>query len=97
MHPYYDRALGMIGQPVCVHAYGELHYGILHQVTYDGVYLRKTSATGAASFNKNSAALQLVPNTTKDTSDTEPVFFWLWPLFFLPWLAIAALTPWWLW
>lgn len=93
MHPYYHRAAGMVGQPVYVHAYGQPHYGILHHVTYEGCYLKRVNNVGPVSFHQTGASVALTPLSTKDGMDAQQVF-WLFPLFFLPWLAIAALGPW---
>jgi len=93
MHPLYHRARGLVGQPVYVHAHGRVHYGILQHVTNDGIYLRKGNATGMASGAKEqSLETQLLE--APEGTDVETAF---WPFFFLPWLAIAALGPWWWW
>ena len=92
MHPMYHHAVRLVGQPVYVHANGQIHHGVLHQVTDDGVYLRQVNGAGQVSGQKVSNDIQQVPLSTGDKVDAENVF---WPLFFLPWLAIAALGPWW--
>ncbi len=84
MHPLYNHARSFIGQPVVIHAYGRPHYGILHSVTTDGTYLNRISHTGYSPTDAN----------TTDEDAAELVFL---PFLFLPWLAIAALSPLWWW
>ncbi|MCY0874692.1 MAG: hypothetical protein OWT28_00170 [Firmicutes bacterium] len=91
MHPLYHHARSLVGQPVYVQAGGRTHYGILHHVTSDGIYLRKGNANGMAS-GVSEHSLETLPFSTADNTDTEPAF---WPFFFLPWLAIGALGAWW--
>lgn len=91
MHPLYHRARGLVGQPVYVHANGRVHYGVLHHVTNDGIYLRKGNATGMAS-GVSEHELEALPFASQEGVDAEQAF---WPFFFLPWLAIGALGPWW--
>ncbi len=81
MHPLYHRARSLVGQPVVVHAHGRPHYGILHSVNDDGLYLSRVRQAGFTSTEEEA----------NDAGSAELVF---WPLFFLPWLAIGALYPW---
>lgn len=97
MHPMYHQACGLIGQQVTVHAYGRIHHGIMHHVTADGVYLQPNGGAMMSfpSDERKETDTVLIPITVTDTAvQPEPVF---WPFLFLPFLAIAALGPWWWW
>ncbi len=107
MHPYYNQAMTMVGRPVCVHAYNQVHYGILNNVTDGGVYLRRTPAGvgvadrvtpqigGFSTQTSIAPALHHMTNPQDRQAGHEADnVFWLWPFFFLPWLAILALRPW---
>lgn len=93
MHPFYRQATSLVGRPVYVHANGRVHYGILHSVTTDGVYLRSLNRQTTVKAD-HADPLNLDPLLFTDTGniELEEVF---WPFFFLPWLAIGALGPWW--
>ncbi len=96
MHPLYQRAQGLVGQPVHVHAYDRVHHGVLHSLTADGIYLRPMNGAGMASHDTTGMSTPDLIQTplSGQSVDAEQVF---WPLLFLPFLAIWALGPWWWW
>ncbi|MCY0869578.1 MAG: hypothetical protein OWT27_03190 [Firmicutes bacterium] len=99
MHPLYHHARRLVGQHVYVHAYGRVHHGVLHQVTPEGLYLQRVDGARtvsapweAGSLAQVQAELAPLAAATGDDAQAEQVWF---PFFFLPWLAVAALGPWW--
>ncbi|KEO81171.1 hypothetical protein [Tumebacillus flagellatus] len=78
-----------IGRHVCLTCHdGTRHYGVLHSVTRDGVYLRRAPYGGAS----GRADELTVHHADGDQQvDGETVF---WPLLFLPFVALAAFSPW---
>ncbi len=95
MHPLYNHARSLIGQHVYVHAYGRVHQGILHQVTTDGVYLQPVRGSQMMSAHiSEDSNIALALNASANNLEAQQVF---WPFFFLPFLAIAAMGPWWWW
>lgn len=91
MHPLYGHARGFVGQRVVVHAYGRAHHGVLHSVTPEGVYLNQTPmARPVNAGDEEGINAVLAPFDPVDGVEAESVF---WPLLFLPFLAIAALAP----
>ena len=101
MHPMYSQARTLYGQPVCVHAYGRAHYGVIHHVTADGIYLRQINTNGVRPVSSRQGDPEIF--TTADAEraihhgEAETYDQVFWPFFFLPFLAIAALSPWWYW
>ncbi len=92
MHPLYRHAQTFVGQPIYVHCNGRVHYGVLHSVTTEGLYLRQTNGNRTVSGEQENSVDVTPLHLAKQTDgDIEEIF---WPLFFLPWLAIAALGPW---
>ncbi|OPG15033.1 hypothetical protein [Ferroacidibacillus organovorans] len=101
MHPLYHQARSLYGQPVCVHAYGRAHYGVIHHVTADGIHLRQMNTNGARTVSIRQNDQDNLPSADAvsaihhgESESLEQVF---WPFFFLPFLAISALSPWWYW
>ncbi len=99
MHPLYHHAHKLVGQHVYVHAYGRVHHGLLHQVTPEGLYLQRMDGAHTASVPgtpqaDNRILVDLLPLAIAPDENTEPEQVWF-PLLFLPWLAIAAVGPWW--
>ena len=93
MHPMYYHARTLVGQHVCVHAHGRLHRGILQHVTQDGIYVNPSGAVAAAGDGARADFVYPLAGA-QDTPDAAHVWF---PFLFFPWLAIAALGPWWWW
>lgn len=93
MHPHYARARALTGHHVSVHAHGRVYTGVLHSVTPDGIYLAHQPVSVVSGGTEPERAT-LLPLAKGETEDAELVF---WPLLFLPFLAIAALSPlfWW--
>ncbi|MCX7569845.1 hypothetical protein OS242_07700 [Tumebacillus sp. DT12] len=82
------HAQSYLGKPVvCQCRDGRRHVGVVHRVTNDGIYLQQ--GTGLASAEGKEAAF-----THADQAgdlQAEAVF---WPLLFLPFFTLAALSPW---
>jgi hypothetical protein len=79
-----------VGRPVCAHCYGRKHYGILQQVTQDGIYLQQMG--GGAVVDGDKAKADFSTADRPEGANAENVFF---GRLFLPFLALSALTPWW--
>ncbi len=92
------HVLPYVGQRVVVRTHdGMVHHGILHSVTHDGIYLRTIQGTGLASdMQRNDpTSVQLLDRVGSQNAEYQQAW---WPLFFLPWLALAAFWPWvWWW
>ncbi|MFB5190067.1 hypothetical protein [Alicyclobacillus fastidiosus] len=90
------RALAMqhVGRPVIVHSTYGVHRGILHHVDDHGMYLQTTGAYRPVSASQEASAQTLGSLKGLDV-DAQEVF---WPLFFIPFAAALALSPWyWYW
>ncbi|WP_156040063.1 hypothetical protein [Alicyclobacillus macrosporangiidus] len=89
------HCMPFIGQPVVARTRtGVTHYGILHTVTGDGIYLRRVGGgipRLVSETDVNAANLDLLQNMPQPTDDVRQAFF---PFFFLPFLALAAIGPW---
>ncbi|RIV22989.1 hypothetical protein D2Q93_08475 [Alicyclobacillaceae bacterium I2511] len=93
------HVLPYVGQRVVVRCHdGVVHHGILHSVTNEGIYLRPLQ--GSAGLASNASQSDLTAIQLLDTArlqDNEYQQTW-WPFLFLPWLALAAFSPWgWWW
>jgi hypothetical protein len=76
---------------------GAIHRGILHSVTSDGIYVRPITGARLTSNNKadNNLDVTLLQQLPESELHAQEVLF---PFFFLPFLALAALWPlalWW--
>lgn len=102
----YQHAMQFHGRPVIAHCHdGARHHGIIRHVTRDGIWMQPLRGTGAlASDNKKDN--NMVTADKPKSVDGENVYFGglgfgfggFWPgAFFLPFLALAALSPllWW--
>ncbi|QQE79876.1 hypothetical protein [Alicyclobacillus sp. SO9] len=59
-HPLYHHAVRLTGRPVYVHHLdGRVSQGILHSVTYDGVYLLNCRPAYLASFEEHDTQLDV--------------------------------------
>lgn len=84
------QCLQHVGKPVVVRTHdGAMHQGILHRVTHDGIYLRRMGAGYAAAEREDLDAQQAIEH--EGEQQAEEAF---WPFFFLPFLALSALWPW---
>ncbi|MCF8564352.1 hypothetical protein LLE49_06285 [Alicyclobacillus tolerans] len=84
-----------VGQRVVVRTRdGVIHHGILHSVTDGGLYLRRMGGANARASGPQSRDASLLNELPQSGSDVSEAW---WPLFFLPWLAVAAFWPWGLW
>lgn len=92
MHPLHPVAMRHLGRPVVVHSTYGVHYGVLHHVDGNGIYLQQMPRGQVLSGEENPIAVPL--NQQSGDSDIEKVFF---PFFFLPWLALGAIGPWGYW
>lgn len=91
----YQYARQYLGQPVIAHCRGGVrHYGIVHNVTQDGIWLRPMprGTTVSSEAEKVKAITADKPEDLKG----ETVFFGFAP-FFLPFFTLLALSPffWW--
>jgi hypothetical protein len=86
-----SQASQYIGRPVCAHCYGRKYYGVLQRVTNQGIYMQQM---GGAAVNGSKEEASISTADRPEGVDAENVFF---PLLFLPFLALTALTPWWGW
>ncbi|MBL0387118.1 hypothetical protein JJB07_10690 [Tumebacillus sp. ITR2] len=81
-----------IGRHVCLTCHdGTRHYGVLHSVTHDGVYLQRQPYSGVAGRTDE---LTVQHADGHQPIEGEAVFF---PLLFLPFVALAtaaAFSPW---
>lgn len=85
-----------VGQRLVVHTTnGVTHHGYLHSVNQSGIYLRSIQNSGmmmsGSRFSSDTTTAIANSNTNLDVDDA---FF---PFFFLPFLAIAAFSPWFWW
>jgi len=82
------QAQRYIGKPVvCQCRDGRRHVGVVRRVTPEGIYLQQ--GAGQASAEGKETAFSHADNA--GDLQAEAVF---WPLLFLPFFALAALTPW---
>ena len=93
MHPLYYHSRQYIGHRVYVYAYGQIHHGILHQVTNEGVYLRTLDVVEAGGETAPAPAA----HASLQTPNEAGVLHVFAPLLFLPFLAVGALGPWYWW
>lgn len=86
-----NTALRCIGRPVCVHSRQGIHYGVLHHVDENGIYLRQTRA--------GTVAWESTPGDRAAEEPTQDEITLAWfPFLFLPWIALWGLYPWgWYW
>lgn len=84
-----QHAQRYIGQPIIAHhVNGTVHRGILHSVTNEGMYIRRTgSGAGYASSDEVESSFTHVDHPELEGTDAESVFF---GLGFLPWLALSG-------
>jgi hypothetical protein len=92
MHPLHAVAMRHIGRSVVVHSTYGVHYGVLHHVDGNGIYMHQMRTGQLVTGEENSSVVPL--NQLSGDSDIEGVFF---PFFFLPFLALAAIGPWGYW
>jgi hypothetical protein len=85
-------AMRHIGRPVVIHSTYGVHYGVLHHVDDNGIYLHRTQTGQMVSGSSNPDVVCL--DQLSQESNAEQVFF---PFFFLPWLALGAVGPWGYW
>ncbi|GEO26886.1 hypothetical protein AAC03nite_26710 [Alicyclobacillus acidoterrestris] len=87
------RALAMkhIGRPVVVHSVYGVHRGILHHVDQNGMYLRLYQGGGRTVSASEKLSVKTLDSAGGKNVDAEEVF---WPLFFIPFAAALALSPW---
>jgi hypothetical protein len=86
----YQQARQYVGQRVFVHCHdGRRHFGVLQSVTPTGVYIRPMPRGTTASAENVEIQANLADKPQE--VDGENVFF---PLLILPFLALAALWPW---
>lgn len=90
-----QQVLPYMNQRVIVHTRdGAVHDGILHAADGNGIYLRRPGTNvRMANASRESMSAALLNELPQETEATEA---W-WPFFFLPWLAIAAFSPWYWW
>ena len=82
----YKKAKKMIGKKVCVTCRnGICHYGVIKQVTPQGLYMERHGGHHVA----GEAGLDALHADNNGEVQGEPVFF---GLFFLPFLAVTALA-----
>ncbi|UOF89950.1 YuzF family protein [Fodinisporobacter ferrooxydans] len=80
-----------LGRPIVVHSSYGMHTGILHEIRPDGIVLRN------ARMVQTSSAQGMVEAQTADRPDSLQAEEAFWPFFFLPFLALAAFSPWFWW
>jgi hypothetical protein len=84
-----------IGQRVVVRTHdGVTHHGILHAVHPNGLYLRQVRGQAGLALGTADSSPQLLGDQATNQGDVEQA--WL-PFLFLPWIALAAFWPWWVW
>ncbi|PWK15818.1 hypothetical protein [Tumebacillus permanentifrigoris] len=77
-----------VGRHVCITCHdGARHYGVVHSVTRDGVYLQRTPYGGSVSAQADESTVQHADRP--HAVDGESVFF---PLLFLPLVALAVVA-----
>ncbi|UOF88887.1 hypothetical protein LSG31_13150 [Fodinisporobacter ferrooxydans] len=90
VHPLYHQCRQCINQPVTIHLLnGKSHYGLLSQVTYNGLYL--TPVNNYASVPKSDSMLPIETadqGKERNAPKAEKAF---WPFFF-PFAALAGFT-----
>ena len=87
----YGAARQMIGRPCIARCHdGRQHVGIVRRVTRDGIYMQPIG--GQVSGTNDQSDI-----TTADRAHDKEAENVFWPLFFLPFLTLAALSPWWGW
>lgn len=84
-----NQARRYLGKPVVCQCHdGRRHVGVVRRVTPEGIYLQQG---GAGQVSAESDAATFTHADQAGDLQAETVF---WPLLFLPFLALAALTPW---
>lgn len=91
----YQHAMQFVGRPVIAHLHdGKKHYGVIQNVTRDGIWLRPLPRRGTL-VSSTSDDANIFTADQPEASQAEQVF---WPaVFFLPFLVLAFLAPffWW--
>ena len=86
-HPLYHSCQRAVNRPVTLHLRsGQNYYGVLHQVSNTGVYLRPTGSATASPVERLHA--DTADNQARETAEAENVFF----PFFFPFAALAGFT-----
>ena len=93
MHPLYYHSRQYVGHRVYVHAYGQIHHGVLHQVTHEGVYLRPQGVVEVSGQIPGKSPQQAALGRY-DSPEVAHVFA---PMAFFPFAAMGALGPWYWW
>ncbi|GAX89265.1 hypothetical protein [Effusibacillus lacus] len=92
-HPLYHKCLGLVNKPVTVHLVdGKRYYGLIQQVTQDGIYfMPMTNPRYASAANKN---LKVSTADNKEVRDPEAreVYFAPFSPFFFPFGLLAGFT-----
>lgn len=88
------RALAQqhIGRHVVVHSRYGVHYGLLHHVDNNGMYLQLHQGRHISADASTGVNGQVLTELGSNKLDAENVF---WPFFFIPFAAAYALYPWW--
>ncbi|MFC4769385.1 hypothetical protein [Effusibacillus consociatus] len=94
----YSYARQFIGQPVCAQCHdGIKHYGIVREVTTDGIWLEplpRRAVVTAGKTTKAEAVTADKPGAVKGENVYYPYPYGFgFGRFFLPFLALLALTP----
>lgn len=86
------HATPWVGQHVVVRTHeGAVHYGILHSVTQEGIYLRPIRGATSLTTTETEQQPLLLGTASPEETDVEQAWF---PFFFFPFLALAWLGPW---
>ncbi|ARU61809.1 hypothetical protein CBW65_12795 [Tumebacillus avium] len=83
----YQHARGYLGKTVVAHCHDGRHIGVVRNVTRDGIWLERMGGQVSAESNM----LRVETADRAGQVDAQEVF---WPLLFLPFATMFALSPW---